>query len=501
MNFSFLRILKYNLEKYPERNAFFINEVYYTYKDLHDRIRAIYSLLASETVSKESKCIAVFTSDNLETYAAIMAVWFSGNVFVPLNPAVPASRNLEIIRQAGIRLILYSGALAGEFNNLQGVAKHRIDGLPASSVELPDASHPDGLTRYLIFTSGSTGIPKGVPITAGNLDSFIGDFIGAGYHLTAEDRCLQIYDFSFDASVHCYTVPLTVGACVYTVPQNEIKFLYAFRLMKEQKLTFIKMPPSTLTYLQPYFKEIRLDHLRYCLLGGEALYHDLVLQWSPCVPEALIQNVYGPTEATINCTIMNWNRKLPERKLFNGIVSIGKPFGNNRVIVADRQMKSLPPGEQGELCLAGPQVTPGYWHNPEKDSDAFFMTELDGRLQRFYRTGDLVIMDEESDLIYCGRIDEQVQVQGYRVELSEIEVHARACLGPVNVAAVAKETPGHTVQIYLFIENCAGKTEALARHLLASLPTYMQPATITNLDVFPKSAGGKVNKAALKKMV
>ena len=504
MNFSFLHTLSNNLEKYSARNAFFINNAYYTYSDLHDKIRSVYSLITATTVNREpgtGNCIAVLTHDNLETYAAILAIWFSGNIFVPLNPGAPVSRNLEIIRQAGTCMLLYSDILPEGYANREGLSYYRITGLPSSFVKLSETKHPEELIRYLIFTSGSTGIPKGVPITAGNLDSFICSFIGTGYHLTPEDRCLQIYDFSYDASVRCYTVPLTIGACVYTVPQHEIKYLYALRLMHEHRLTFIAMAPSTLSYLQPYFREIRLDHVNYCLFGGEALYHDMVLQWSGCVPNAQIQNVYGPTEVTINCTMMNWQRTLPDRKLFNGIVSIGKTFGENRALVVDANLNPLPRGKKGELCISGPQTTPGYWNDQGKNNEAFFYTQTDGRMQLFYRTGDMVILDDDSDLIYCGRMDDQVQVQGYRVELSDIEVHARKYLGSVNVAAVAKETFRHISQIYLFIEDREGKTDGLQEHLLASLPAYMQPADIISLDVFPRSAGGKINKAALKQMI
>jgi D-alanine--poly(phosphoribitol) ligase subunit 1 len=110
MSFSFLSALKLNLEKFRDRKAFFIKEEFYTYQDLHDMIRRIYALITSMTVTT-GNCVGVFTRDNLETYAAVMAVWYSGNIFVPLNPSAPAIRNREIIRQAGIRLILHSDGL------------------------------------------------------------------------------------------------------------------------------------------------------------------------------------------------------------------------------------------------------------------------------------------------------------------------------------------------------------------------------------------------------
>lgn len=500
MEYSFLHTLKINLKKYAERNAFFIGEQYHTYAEFDRLIRQVYGLLLSVETSRQN-CIGVLTDDNLETYAAIMAIWYSGNIFVPLNPAVPVSRNREIIGMSGLKTLLYScedvpGALAAE-----GVDCCALNDLPGPEQELPDAPVSGPEIRYLLFTSGSTGQPKGVPISALNLDSFLRNFITSGYEFSKEDRFLQIYDLTFDASVHCYTVPLALGACTYTVLPGSIKYLEAYKLMKEHSLTFVKMPPSTLFYLQPYFDEIRLDSLRYCLFGGEALHHEQVKKWAPCVPNAVIQNVYGPTEATVNCTMLIWRPDLAPSKVFNGMVSIGRPFGDNRAMVCDPEGREVPDGNQGELCVAGPQVTPGYWNDPQKDRQAFFTAKADGTEQRFYRTGDLVIRDVEGDLIYCGRSDEQVQVQGFRVELSEIEVHARQFLAGANAVAVARQESGKPVSIHLFVEGRPDRISELRDHLSGKLPYYMVPDGITGIGQFPQSAGGKIDRSALKKMI
>jgi len=500
LSFSFLHTLKINLEKYSGRNAFYIGDRFYTFREFEEQIRKIYDLLCSG-ISTRQNCIGIIAEDNLETYASVMAVWFSGNIFVPLNPGNPDSRNQEIIEQAGIKTILISRGSIPEYIKSQEIPCLQTGSLPATGISLPEPVVSGPELRYLLFTSGSTGVPKGVPISSVNLDSFIDSFISAGYQFSHKDRFMQIYDLSFDASVHCYTVPLSVGACVYTVPGNSIKYLYAYKLMKDQQLTFVKMPPSTLSYLQPYFKEIRLEQLRYCLLGGEALYHELVENWAPCVPNAIIQNVYGPTEATINCTIFNWTSNLDPAKTFNGIITIGKTFGDTIAIVCDREDTEVPEGKQGELCLAGSQITQAYWNAPERDKLAFFMNDIKGKTERFYRTGDLVIRDKDGDLIYCGRIDEQVQIQGYRVELSEIEIHARQFLADSNAVAVALQASDHTMHIHLFVENCPDKIEGLKKHLFDRLPLYMLPASITNIDHFPKSTGGKIDKSALKNLI
>ena len=500
MSFSFLHTLKVNLEKYSDRNAFYIADRFYTYGEFDGQIRRIYNLLSSEINSRQN-CIGILTADKLETYAAIMAVWFSGNIFVPLNPDNPDSRNRDIIEQAGIRTILFSGKSIPDYISSMGLRCLQTDSLPPVDTALPEVTGSGPELRYLLFTSGSTGIPKGVPISSVNLDSFLGSFISAGYEIGYEDRFLQIYDFSFDASLRCYAVPLSVGACVYTVPGNSIKYLYAFKLMKDQRLTFVAMPPSTLSYLQPYFHEIRLEEMRYCLLGGEGLHHDLAQKWAPCVPNAIIQNVYGPTEATINCTMFNWIPGLEPAKIYNGIVTIGKTFGDSMAIVCDPEGEVLPVGKKGELCLAGSQLTPGYWNNPERESQAFLEFRITGSVKRFYRTGDLVIRDKDGDLIFCGRIDDQVQIQGYRVELSEIEIHARQYLVDSNAVVLVTEASDHTTRIHLFVENCPDKIEGLKKHLFDRLPLYMLPASITNIEHFPKSAGAKIDKSALKQMI
>src|SRR5262249_6798879 len=145
-------------------------------------------------------------------------------------------------------------------------------------------------------------------------------------------------------SVMSYLVPLTLGACAYTVPQNDIKYVTMYQLLEDQKITFALMVPSILSHLRPYFEDIKLEKLRYCLFCGEALYEDLTREWSACVPNARIQNVYGPTEATIFCFAYDWRPGQNQRKSPNGIVSIGKPMKRTKAMIVD---DSLTPVKQG----------------------------------------------------------------------------------------------------------------------------------------------------------
>ena len=522
-----------NFKQFPGRNAFFIRDQFYTYSTFENCISIICTQITN-TVDPDEQYVGIMTYDDLETYASVYALWFLGKAYVPLNPGNPQERNMEIMRQVGIRTLLTSDSTnvasvlpatgatildttsaprkdcvsdkdkslfrrdpgAGEEKSTLGMQHGTGD---TASVPVKDVSKD--ADAYVLFTSGSTGKPKGVPISRRNLDTYVQSFFGVGYALDENDRFLQIYDLSFDASVRCFTVPLTVGGCIYTVPRDQIKYLYAFKLIQKHQLTFVAMPPSTLSYLQPYFSSINLEHLRYCLLGGEAFSSQLAEHWAACVPNAQIQNVYGPTEFTINSHVYSWNSASNKVKSSNGIVSIGKCFGDTVAMVAGKDMEPLGDFEKGELCLSGNQQTRGYWKDDDQTSAAFFEREVEGEMRRFYRTGDLVYRDREGDYMYIGRLDSQVQIQGYRVELSEIEKHAVEFLEGANVAVIARVNEHHVTELFLFVENSSRSVDKISLYLENSLPAYMLPRQVIQLETFPKSAGGKINRAALKKLI
>jgi amino acid adenylation domain-containing protein len=508
---TFLDKIAENFYKFRERNAFCIKERFFTYGELNKLCCEIVDLIKKNVDGKQNT-VGVITNDDLETYASVLALWFTGNIIVPINPRNPDARNADIIKQAGINTVLTTERTISDLFKSQSLKVLKTKNLKSGPEILykndqisknhrasKNNREADNIL-YLLFTSGSTGKPKGVPIGFRNLDSFVNAFISYGYEFTTDDRFLQLYDLSFDASVRWYTVPLVVGGCIYTVPQDEIKYLYALKLMTKHELTIVEMPPSTLLYLRSYFKSIRLGKIRYCLLGGEALDQQLVVAWSECVPNARIQNIYGPTEATINCFIYNWDKNRSDKQ-FNGIVSIGKPFGANLAMVADDNHNRVKRDVMGELYVAGPQITPGYWNNQEKNNEAFVVLDIDGIQERFYRTGDLAIIDSEGDFLFCGRKDEQVQVDGFRVELGEIEHHAREFLKTVNVAVTSVRSSKMTVEIHLFVEDIHADIPGLKLYLESRLPSYMQPFKIHKIKEFPKSAGGKVNKQELRRIL
>lgn len=472
---NILEQVRNSIAQYPDRNAFYIDGTFYTYQQFAERVSAIRSVIRA--AAKNEQIWGLSLHDDLNTYASIFALWMEGKAYVPLHPSWPEERIASIKEQVGCSNVLDA-----------------CDA-PYTGDELDDwveASEDD--LAYILFTSGSTGVPKGVQLTRRNIAAFMDSFWKTGINITPDDRCMQVFDLTFDVSVQSYLVALTRGACVYTVPYGQVKYLYAASLIQEQGITFGAMAPSMLTYLRPYFEEFDASSMKACILTAEACPVDLMEAWYGCAKNTEIYDFYGPTEATIYCTYYKLTRG-GENLSLNGIISIGKPLANVQAIII-REDGSLVEGqEKGELCVAGDQVTPGYWKNEEKNSSSFFVR--DG--VRYYHTGDLCYWHESGNIMYSGRIDQQAKIQGFRVELGEIEHHARTFYqNERRVIAIAFQNDKNLTEIALFVEAQTEDTKPLVEYLRTQMPAYMIPTRIIFEPTFPLNKSEKVDRNALK---
>ena len=473
------------------RPAFCINGLYYSYFDLAKSVAKIRLAIEQSTTDNE-KIIGVIANDDIETYASIIALWFSGKAYVPINPDNPLDRNENIILQSGIKTIIDSSVNP----NLYSVKLIDSKNLPETIINLTPNVVSDDELVYILFTSGTTGIPKGVPISRLNLTAFVAAFEEMNLKINEYDRCLQMFELTFDLSVFSYLIPLLKGACVYTIPKDKIKYSYIFELMEEQRLTVSLMVPSMLHYLRNYFNEINLPLMKYSMFCGEALPFDITKEWSNCLPNAAIYNMYGPTEDTIFCTQYAFEKN-GDNTTYHGVLSIGVAMEGTITIIIDDDNNLLPIGEIGQLCLGGSQLTPGYWNNEEKNKESFFLTNYNGINQRFYKTGDLCISDDQGDLLYLGRIDFQTKIQGFRVELSEIEFHAKAFLGKINLVAIAFTDFIGNSEVGLVIESIEFHIESLVDYLKSKIPGYMIPKSIVFFNEFPLNSNGKIDRKVL----
>ncbi|MFN8250497.1 MAG: amino acid adenylation domain-containing protein [Ferruginibacter sp.] len=473
-------------------NAFHTGNVYYSYAVLAQRISDIRKVVA--TVPEAEKNIGLVANNDIETYAAIIALWLEGKAYVPLNPDFPESRNLAVLDQAFIQTIIDSST-APLFPGYQIIHSCNIPKQPG--IDLDPVTVADSEIAYILFTSGTTGKPKGVPISRKNLEGFVDAFNGLGFSLSAQDRFLQMFDLTFDLSVMSYLIPLLHGACVYTIPPQALKYSYISELMEDHHLTVALMVPSILQYLRPYFGELSFPQMRYSLFCGEALSLDITEEWAAVVPNAAIANVYGPTEDTIFCTCYHYKRN-EVNKSYNGMMSIGKAMFGNIAVVLDEHHKMAAPDIPGELCLGGVQLTEGYWNDEEKNRQAFFIVnDHTNQPVKYYKTGDLCKTDEAGDIYYMGRLDHQVKVQGYRVELPEIEFHVKNYFEKLNAVVVAYKDVNNNTDLGLVIEAAESDLTGLWAYLNERLPQYMVPKKALFVDPLPLNSNGKTDRNKL----
>ena len=254
-----------------------------------------------------------------------------------------------------------------------------------------------------------------------------------------------------------------------------------------------------LRYLKPYFDEIDVPSMRNCILTAEASPVDLIDEWAKCIPNSRVYDFYGPTEATIYCTSYEYKRDC-DNKQVNGMLAIGKPLKNLKAIIIDDNESIITESNcKGELCIAGKQLTPGYWKNPERTEKVFLAKSVDNIEYSFYRTGDLCYYDDDGDILYSGRIDHQVKIQGYRIELGEIEYHAREFLKDHNAVAVTKTNSVGNTEIVLFAETDSNIEHEIVSYLKNHLPHYMIPTQYKFMKEFPINTSGKIDRKKLEK--
>jgi amino acid adenylation domain-containing protein len=437
--------------------------------------------------------VGIITYECIETYAAIFATWFSGNYFVPLNPKHPSERKMSIIKNVGIQCLLSAKNDSQEFLN----GPENLHVIFNKDIKSENSREPEDFENdqrmYILTTSGSTGTPKYVPINLENVTTYCNGFIDRFPEMQSDACFLQIYDLTVDASFTSYLIPLMVGGCVYTLPEGQFKFLAIAKILADKNVNWVKLTPSVLSFLKPYKLQLDFKHLKYIILGGEALPVSVIKEWHPVFPETQIANHYGPTETTVGVTTYRIV-DMENIRSMNGIVSIGKPFREVECVVVDENGNEAADGEKGELCIGGKQVMTGYLNG---NDSSFILLETNNQRKKFYRTGDIVQKDKDGYICYLGRIDDQVKIEGHRISLLEVENKVRDLLPGHKVFIVAHEKLSGLKRLYLFIEGQDIDKLKLKSGLSEHLPPIMIPEDIYLISKIPLTTGGKIDKIKL----
>lgn len=456
-----------------------------------------------ETLGVVPARVGIHAGRSLCAYAAYLAAQRLGATVVPLNPAFPQTRRDRVVALADVDVVVAHESVEYAVPVLIAEDKVLLDlrGRPASEAPLRVADPTD--VAYLLFTSGSTGVPKGVPIRHANVDAYLGHVIPR-YELEPGARVSQTFDLTFDLSVFDLFAAWGSGATLVVPTRRDL--LAPARFVAQRRITHWFSVPSVISMALRLGRlpEGSMPDLRWSLFCGEQLTLSQARAWGAAAPGSVLENLYGPTELTLSCTQF----RLPDApadwpRTANGTVPIGTPYpGLEHLVIDDRGAMAT----HGELCVRGPQRFAGYL-DPAHNRHRFL--RYDGQraitadagpvpgADLWYRTGDLVT-EIDGVLVHLGRADHQVKVQGYRVELGEIECELRRLDG-VEDAIVVALTEASDGPVTLHAVYTGGNADAAGLHtaLRDRLPAHMVPRAVVHWTQLPLNPNGKVDRNAI----
>ena len=436
-----------------------------------------------------NKKIVLYANKEFSVYSAIFSIFLSGNTWIPLSPEMPVARTLEILKQIEPKLVLSDKPLPLLLDNY--LKEHRIrsadlNALIAGNNKADFAAFDFNKNEiaYIMFTSGSTGVPKGVPMTHENYINFVNNCMEI-LPFQKNEIFSDYHDFAFDISIfYLFCCPLTEGAFAPVI--DETDKVIPLRFMQENDITIWSSVPSAVSRIQSLNQnKVVNTNIRIMFLCGEP-FSLKVLEY--CVNNMGIGNIYnfyGLTETGVEnfyhkCALSD----LAEYEPF-GFVPIGKPLKENRIYVTDEK----------ELLLSGCQITPGYLGGV--GSEKYEM--INGT--RWFRTGDIV--EQHKGVYFCkGRMDSQVKIKSYRVELMDIEVHMKRFQGVDEAVCFVKEKRNKKMLAGVVRpkQNSKLDLKELKRFITQHLPHYMVPNKIFILDEMPVNRNGKIDRQKVKEI-
>ena len=434
--------------------------------------------------------IGVYMNKSLESIVAILSIWKAGMVYVPLDYDYPMERICYIVRDAGINLVITQ--LNDKKNrDLQAMGVKDVipmeDMLNLSGnqeIGIPEGSVSPEDTAYIIYTSGSTGNPKGVMVPHRGLCNVIEEQT-RWFSLNEESRVLQFASFCFDASVFEILMALGSGAALYLADRQTILGNQMVRFINEKGITHICVTPSVLALMNPE----KLEKLEVVIVAGEACPDGVAETWGG---KYRLFNAYGPTEATIWTTT---SRCLPGKK-----VTIGKPLNNVEIYIMDSDQNLIPKGSIGELYIGGIGLSKGYLYREELNQKSFIRKRFgSGYETDLYASGDLVRLNENGEVEFISRKDNQVKVRGFRIETDEIRTAVLAYVG-VSDAVIGVTKRDNADMIYAVIKSDFEeiRPEDIKSFLKNKLPGYMIPDIIKIVGDIPLTWNGKVDYKSLE---
>ncbi|GGN93885.1 hypothetical protein GCM10011579_092820 [Streptomyces albiflavescens] len=461
-----------------------------SYADLWARIEATAGALRARGIGA-GDVVAISLPRGLDLVVAIIGVMASGGACLVLHESWPTARVSDILTDSGARLtITEDDTVPGERAGLADLV-HAPEKAPLAHV-------PAHAAAYVIYTSGSTGRPKGVRVTHHNVLSLL-DATADGYGLGPDDVWTLFHACSFDVSMYEMFGSLVHGGRLVVVPRLTTWEPEEFaELCAREQVTVLSQTPSALTVMLPALaaRPDATEHIRYVLFAGEALDRRLVERWYEEIGhQTQLVNMYGITETTVHAS---WRRLRPEDTR-TAESDIGTPLPGTALHVLHDDGTPVADRCVGEIYVGGPQVSDGYLGRPRETALRFLpdpFSEVPGA--RMYRSGDLARRNGTT-LAYLGRRDQQVQVNGFRVELAEIEgaLSARPGVAAAGAAVTTDSSGAHLVAVVVPEADATPEPTELLAAVRSMLPRYMVPRTVVLVDDLPLTNNGKLDRAAV----
>jgi len=508
-NETVVSLFEKQVQNTPQSPAVEYENQGWTYEQLNARANQIAHTLRGFGVGAED-IVGLAVDKSLDMAAAMLGILKAGAAYLPMDPAFPEARLQYMLDDSDAEIVITSSPHAKRFHQTKAIMLcldrdlERILAAPSDNPRpLPDQGH----LAYVIYTSGSTGQPKGVAVEHRSLHNYA-CWLRAEYGHRRSDRVLQFNSISWDGSIEEIFPTLITGATLVLRTASMIDTFAGFLEQCEALGITTALPPTA--YWHELVRAMEEDGLRLpssirlVAVGGERASPQIVAKWFELTSaDVRLINAYGPTEATVSATKYELTGRQAQVGEWSD-VPIGKPLPNSQTYVLNPAGKPVPQGVPGELFIGGACLARGYINRPEETAQRFLpnpFSEEPGA--RMYRTGDLVRHLPSGDLVFLGRLDQQVKVRGHRIELGEVESVIREYAAIDDCAMIARREKDSThTQLLAYVVLRAGvdqdaELHNLQTHIKAQLPAFMLPAAIIPLPQIPRALSGKVDGKAL----
>lgn len=475
----------------PNNIAAIFENTKLTYKDLNEKSTELANYLIRLEVKPES-IVSLSVNSNFHLLIGILGILKTGGVYLPLDPSYPSERLQFALENSKAAVLLTETHLNHLFSGFKNTIN--LDNEYSSSTHPAPFSHKIKLQNlaYIMYTSGTTGNPKGVMIEHKGFANAVLTRMKF-YHNNIKTLLLNSIAFDMSIMIIFHTL-LSGGTLVLPNKNSHIDAENILELVEKHSINYLLCVPSL--YAMLLQKAGNFPSLKNVVLGGENVPQSLLDSHSKQVPHAYLFNEYGPTECSICTTVA---------KIYDPVdgkvdkISIGKPLENTQIYVLDENLQEVPVGTKGEMFIGGVGLARGYINNPELTAEKFIqVTFPDQRSVLLYRTGDFGRILSNGDIEFLGRVDHQVKIRGYRIELGEIEQAICSYPEIKEMAVIAREDSSGNKRLVAYFSSAVSiSIEGLRSHMAGILPKHMVPSLFMQLDSFPLTSNGKIDRKAL----